>query len=579
MKRLFTLHLVAFFAILYAAAKPVASDQPHVLGAFNPQKLSTAPFQIVKPEIGPDYKAATLMRSRRANADASAIIRDQPEGKLLDNMITSYGGYTRNWLYGLMDVTTDGGVGKIVEGNDGNIYIYNLPTNLSADSWVKAERASGDTIIIHRQLIDQREGSDAIYDYYLTKLVWVYTDKATGEGKYVEATGDTDIKLLYSNGVLSSIEDNKDPYEEGHYALGAVYTTDGETYTWEGNTNWNLHFEALTDAKVNLPESATLETITVDYINANGTPTSEQTKAAFVGNDVYLNVFDATTFIKGTINGDKLVFKSGQYLGIYSKMYHLFFTGQQYYTVKDETTDQEYETAKVIDELVFDYDATNRSFSTQDALVINVGKKTARLYLTALRAPKFYFFEETPATPADPIITNYNATYSQWGYNALQFTIQATDVDGRFIVPEKVTWQAYVDDEPLIFSPDDYSGLKEEMEEIPYGWSDPGFDIYTSFFTLYFEPAKNVGIQTIYRGAGEERRSNIVYYDITTGQIVKISPEEALAIKSVTSKNEKNGVSYFDAAGRKVSSNAKGLVIMRMTTADGVSRSVTTFRK
>lgn len=579
MKRLFTLHLVAFFAILYAAAKPVASDQPQVLGAFNPQKLSTAPFQIVKPEIGPDYKAATLMRSRRANADASAIIRDQPEGKLLDNMITSYGGYTRNWLYGLMDVTTDGGVGKIVEGNDGNIYIYNLPTNLSADSWVKAERGSGDTIIIHRQLIDQREGSDAIYDYYLTKLVWVYTDEATGEGKFVEATGDTDIKLLYSNGVLSSIEDNKDPYEEGHYALGAVYTTDGETYTWEGNTNWNLHFEALTDAKVNLPESATLETITVDYINANGTPTSEQTKAAFVGNDVYLNVFDATTFIKGTINGDKLVFKSGQYLGIYSKMYHLFFTGQQYYTVKDETTGQEYETAKVIDELVFDYDATNRSFSTQDALVINVGKKTARLYLTSLRAPKFYFFEETPATPADPIITNYNATYSQWGYNALQFTIQATDVDGRFIVPEKVTWQAYVDDEPLIFSPDDYSGLKEEMEEIPYGWSDPGFDIYTSFFTLYFEPAKNVGIQTIYRGAGEERRSNIVYYDITTGQIVKISPEEALAIKSVTSKNEKNGVSYFDAAGRMVSSNAKGLVIMRMTTADGISRSVTTFRR
>ena len=579
MKRLFTLHLVAFFAILYATAKPVASDQPHVLGAFNPQKLSTAPFQIVKPEIGPDYKAATLMRSRRANADASAIIRDQPEGKLLDNMITSYGGYTRNWLYGLMDVTTDGGVGKIVEGNDGNIYIYNLPTNLSADSWVKAERANGDTIVIHRQLIDQREGSDAIYDYYLTKLVWVYTDTATGEGKFVEATGDTDMKLLYSNGVLSSIEENKDPYEEGHYALGAVYTTDGETYTWEGNTNWNLHFEALTDAKLNLPESATLETITVDYINANGTPTSEQTKAAFVGNDVYLNVFDATTFIKGTINGDKLVFKSGQYLGIYSKMYHLFFTGQQYYTVKDETTGQEYETAKVIDELVFDYDASNRSFSTQDALVINVGKKTARLYLTSLRAPKFYFFEETPATPADPIITNYNATYSQWGYNALQFTIQATDVDGRFIVPEKVTWQAYVDDEPLIFSPDDYSGLKEEMEEIPYGWSDPGFDIYTSFFTLYFEPAKNVGIQTIYRGAGEERRSNIVYYDITTGQIVKISPEEALAIKSVTSKNEKNGVSYFDAAGRKVSSNAKGLVIMRMTTADGVCRSVTTFRK
>lgn len=580
MKRLFTLQLVIFMAILSVAAQSVTSGQSKVLDAFNPQQLSTTPFQLVKPQIGPDYQFKTSQKSRRANADASTIIRQQPAGTLLDNMITSYGGYTRNWIYGLMDVTTDGGVGKIVEGEDGNIYIFNLPTNLSADSWVKAERGEGDTIVIHRQLIDQREGSDAVYDYYLTKLVWEYTDKTTGEGRFVEATGDTDIKLLYSNGVLSSIEDNTNPYEEGHYALGAVYTTDGTTFTWEGNTNWNLHFEALTETKIVLPEGANLETITVDYINANGTPTSEQVKVAFVGNDVYLNVYDAATYIKGTIEGDKLTFKSGQYLGIYASMYHLFFTGQQYYTVTDEGTGQEYETAKVIDELVFDYDAETRSFSTGDAFVINVGKKTARLYLTALRAPKFYFYEETPATPADPVITNYNATYNQWGYNALQFTIQATDVNGGFIVPEKLSWQAYVDDEPLIFSPDDYSGLTQEMVEIPYGWYDPSYDIYTSFFTLYFEPAKNVGIQTIYRGAGEERRSHIVYYDITTGQIEKVDPSGGTAaIQSAANQSNTERISYFDAAGRQVSNKTKGLVIKQITTADGVRRSKTIFRK
>lgn len=580
MKRFFTLPLVAMMAFFSAAAQPVASGQSQLVDAFNPQKLSTVPFQLVKPQIGPEYKHETLQKSRRANADASTIIRAQPEGTLLNNMIASYGGYTRNWLYGLMDVTTDGGVGKIVEGADGNIYIYNLPTNLSADSWVKAERGEGDTIVIHRQLIDQREGSDAVYDYYLTRLVWEYTDRATGEGRFVEATGDTAIKLLYSNGVLRSIEDNTDPYEEGHYALGAVYTTDGSTFTWEGNTNWNLYFEPLTDTKISLPSEANLETITIDYINANGTPTSEQTKVAFVGNDVYVNVLDAATYIKGTIEGDKLTFKSGQYLGIYASMYHLFFTGQQYYTVTDEGTGQEYETAKVIDELVFDYDAETRSFSTGDAFVINVGKKTARLYLTSLRAPKFYFFEETAATPADPVITNYNATYTQWGYNALQFTIQATDVDGRFIVPEKLSWQAYVDDEPLIFSPDDYSGLTQEMEEIPYGWYDPGYDIYTSFFTLYFEPAKNVGIQTIYRGGGEERRSHIVYYDLSTGQIVKVdSNGDPAAIQSTANNADAERISYFDAAGRQVSDKTKGLVIKRITTADGVSRSIATFRK
>ena len=123
MKRLFTLQLVIFMAILSVAAQSVTSGQSKVLDAFNPQQLSTTPFQLVKPQIGPDYQFKTSQKSRRANADASTIIRQQPAGTLLDNMITSYGGYTRNWIYGLMDVTTDGGVGKIVEGEDGNIYI------------------------------------------------------------------------------------------------------------------------------------------------------------------------------------------------------------------------------------------------------------------------------------------------------------------------------------------------------------------------------------------------------------------------------------------------------------------------
>ena len=118
------------------------------------------------------------------------------------------------------------------------------------------------------------------------------------------------------------------------------------------------------------------------------------------------------------------------------------------------------------------------------------------------------------------------------------------------------------------------------MEEIPYGWYDPGYDIYTSFFTLYFEPAKNVGIQTIYRGGGEERRSHIVYYDLSTGQIVKVDPNgDPAAIQSTANNADAERISYFDAAGRQVSDKTKGLVIKRITTADGVSRSIATFRK
>ena len=82
------------------------------------------------------------------------------------------------------------------------------------------------------------------------------------------------------------------------------------------------------------------------------------------------------------------------------------------------------------------------------------------------------------------------------------------------------------------------------------------------------------------RGAGEERRSHIVYYDITTGQIEKVDPSGGTAaIQSAANQSNTERISYFDAAGRQVSNKTKGLVIKQITTADGVRRSKTIFRK
>lgn len=570
----FTLSVfIAALTVCSASAQSLTSQVLQPLPAFNPHKVAQVTSQL--PSEHP--KAAPSLISRAA--DASTIITETPEGTLYDQVMLSYGAYGRNWLYGIMDVSTDGGMGKIVDGADGNVYIYNLPTYLNAGSWVKAERAEGDTIVIHRQLIDQREGSDAVYDYYITKMVWEWTDEAAGEGRFVEAQGDTDMKLLYKDGVLNSIEANTDPFVEGSYALGAVYTTDNETFTWEGATNWNLHYEPLTDELVQLPDGAELETITVSYSDINGNNSAEQVKIAFVGNDVYLNVFQQGVYAKGTIEGDKLIFKSGQYLGSYYNTYYIFFVGERFKTVVDPSTGQEYQTAEIIDELVFDYNADDRSFKTDDALVINAGKTSPRLYLSALLAPSFYFFKEVPAIPANPQITNYNATYSQWGYNALQFTLSATDKDGNFIVPEKLTWMAYIDDEPFIFSPDDYEGLTEDMEEIPYGFIDSNYDIYTSYFTIFFEPAKNVGIQTIYRGGDKENRSDIVYYDLATSETYTEPFDNTTVGVAGVSAAQPATVAYHDAQGRRVAANAKGLVIKTVTQANGTSRSIKRFQK
>ena len=187
----FTLSVIAAVLTLCSvSAQSFTNNALQPVPAFNPQKVARMSSQLPSEQA----MAARPFTSRAA--DASTIITETPEGTLYDQVVLSYGAYGRNWLYGLMDVSTDGGMGKIVDGADGNVYIYNLPTYLNAGSWVKAERAEGDTIVIHRQLIDQREGSDAIYDYYITKVVWEWTDEAAGEGRFVEAQGDTDMKLL-----------------------------------------------------------------------------------------------------------------------------------------------------------------------------------------------------------------------------------------------------------------------------------------------------------------------------------------------------------------------------------------------
>ena len=74
------------------------------------------------------------------------------------------------------------------------------------------------------------------------------------------------------------------------------------------------------------------------------------------------------------------------------------------------------------------------------------------------------------------------------------------------------------DIEPLVLTPDLYKYLEANTTEIPYGFSED-YDIYQDM--LYLNQSEEevltwlrLGLQTIYRGGGEENKSNIVWYDV-----------------------------------------------------------------
>ena len=67
-------------------------------------------------------------------------------------------------------------------------------------------------------------------------------------------------------------------------------------------------------------------------------------------------------------------------------------------------------------------------------------------------------------------------------------------------------------------------------------------------------------MQSIYRGAGEERKSDVVWLDIAA----------YTSVKGIVNNNTKVAKSeMFDITGRKVNSTYKGMVIKKTTFADG----------
>lgn len=87
-----------------------------------------------------------------------------------------------------------------------------------------------------------------------------------------------------------------------------------------------------------------------------------------------------------------------------------------------------------------------------------------------------------------------------------------------------------------------------------------------------------MGLQAIYRGAGEKYRSNIVMYDIESGQ-VNIIENAGSGIEAISQKNVTSRCEMYDLQGRRVNGNARGIVIQRMMQADGTMKAVKTIRK
>ncbi len=486
-------------------------------------------------------------------------IMDVPEGTLYDNMYASSFAYGLGWgdIY-IQNV--DGGIGKVVEGNDGNLYIYNPISQgyiwFSILPWIKAEPAGDGKYVVHLPQLYIIDVGDPYYAYCM------HYDEDEGM-PVVEEEGD--IEFTWENGVLTQVGDK---------FIGLC----DATADWFYMADQHIVYAPQNDEVTTLPEDMFVQSYTMTYLSdpSDLTQTKETVvSVAIDGEDIYmgnLNNNNPDSYIKGHLADGKATFPTRQYLGpdAYYNGHIYVLTGEAY--VDAETYSSPVFNYNLNDEIVFnvDEDARNIVAEWPAAMVTNVGPNTLSI-LNDYVAPGLAAFDEVPAVPATTVFTDEDVTVnSSAGWTVLHFTIPTVDVDGNKLNENKLYYNIYLDGEVFTFDPEDYIGLSSAMTNIPYKFEDNiNFDIYISngrhTVYLYTTDFEQVGVQSIYTAGDEENRSDIVY---------NLNPNVS-GINEMASGARVVDTRYYDLTGRQLpTAPATGIYLKHVTYSDGTSTAV-----
>ena len=482
---------------------------------------------------------------------AGYYITERPEGESV-TYVRSADSY--DLTAKVYEQRVSGLVGEVVFGTSGEVYVRNIisSTQNSFKNWAYWIRGKleGSTITFE---VPVKMGSQAIFDFSAALLRY-----------------DAEYKSYYYDPTLTSFTMNYDAatgaitlpagseLATGDVILGQVFASDGE---WMGAADWNFAFETFADDPVTAPDGMTTEQYALTAKGFTGCPV----QVGFSGDDIYVqglfpNLPEA--WVKGTISGDKVIFSNGQYLGIETDAFNRGFF--RYLVAADEVG----EGYSLTDEdIVFDYDASTKMLTNGTTFLVNSNKKEVKEAQVCINA-KIAPFTEVPATPAPPEwIELYEGGYMQfsyyydWGY--VHFNTPSQDVDGNFILPDKLSYALWArtngEEKQIVFTKEKYSYrfLEETMEEIPFGYVDGwnGYDIgledggiYAYYYVIGPEA---FGLQAIYRGGGEEHRSEIAWKNVQTIG-AELQPEAATPeYPEVAADNVGNSITFSYYTGEE----------------------------
>lgn len=563
MRHLYTAFAAALIASSAATAQTATTRNVRLTPT--KQAIALAKKSNFRPAVKLGSTAASGKRfniaSTTGTTTTAPIINAQPEGKLHANFYFSGESFVNMMGYEAQ-LPFDGIWGKIVEAPDNKtIYINNPIGAYYSDAWIKGERTTGDTIEVKLpQQFVHEEYDGMSNDAWLYKLVPVKVeqDGETYTTFKPDSTSQT-VKYVWRNDSIVLVNTTQDS------KLLGMCTEAGE---WYGYGDYVQQYTVFDQQPVAPKDETKATQMSITYYDS-GQMYGRVKKAVREGNDIYiagLNKNIPSGWAKGTISGNKATFSGHQYMGLDTvTASYAFFEPVSRSMVWDSEIGDSIESLTLADAITFDYDADKGTLSTDSTFVANQGYKIFNQVFTydgATIEP----WTEKAATPlaVDASTMSYMPFSEEYGYGLLAFAPSEFDADGYILDANKLYYSIYLDDDVLTIDPDEYKLFPYETTEIPFTYSDMlDFVNYAGMWQVYtfVTGIDRIGVQMIYKGGGEVRKSAITYISATD--------EDPSAVSNVAQTGKVAGVTYTDLSGRRVSRPGKGLFIQTTRLADG----------
>lgn len=371
------------------------------------------------------------------------------------------------------------------------------------------------------------------------------------------------------------------PVEEDEYVV-IGWALDGE---FAGYGDYGYLFEPQTEEIVTPPDG--LETVTAAWqVGDNG----NYIKVGYGENDdvwvqgISNNIPEG--WVKGRVTSEGMKFDSMQLMGIYDPgivqpMWYYAYGANIIPDADPENPDICYVDVLPTFEFVKE---TDGSYAASAHLVDGVKQETG-VRLTSLiffynNYPASLIFSDKlgkPGVPQAPESAEYQLFERGPGLpdlTYLRYNIPQTDVEGTLMNPDCLFYEVMVDGEPYTFMPDQFAGVPEAgLSLVPYRYNLAGGEIVSAWSErssihelLYKVPVESIGVRSVYIVDGVRNESDFMTVDISGVD------ETGIDSQAVAER-------YYDLSGVEVSADAHGILLRKVSYADGTTRVFKTVRR